>query len=506
MPRAAIPRKLIPLNEAALVPTPAAYAIERRGPKRVEASKQTLLLLTVFTFVGVPVHGGVCWLAGYSLGLATLAVLVTAGALLSVALARWLGLDELLQRLPLLLVLALAGIALVFFTSLPANGNWMSGGPDTMGVFFLLLVGVSLLGSLFRPLAAAYQSLTLRVPFRDLCVIAAGLVVSLALAALGLAVPREFQAILTLAVCGAFGGLVVVEYAAWARANPACEIVRLMAFIPERPRRNSRTPAEWDFWFRPGQCVLAATLFGLSLGLVFDVLIHGFGPTSALHRVYPPEATADPEGTATLLNILSLSGFLGLLAGLFWGNAAMNAQRAPKPWLALRLAWDAITIFLTYPNTNHPLAHRLHFAWLRPQPVRLTLTAVTLLTIVTLAFPPAEQTPAAEKIPSESQPASYPTPSRIYRAQDEDAPYSRSPEARERRARETTAPVWTALPPASSPAAAPSRPNVLAYAHALLVGAIGCPVILLLMVGFFGSSVLPVYFAHFEQPAASKQC
>ena len=505
-------RKLTTLNEAALCPAAAAYPVFRAGPDRAEAGKQTLRLITAFSLVGLPAHCLVCWLAAHSLGLASAAVLVTAAALFAVAVARWLGLDDLLQRLPLLLVLGLAGVALVYFTSLPPSGGLGTGGFEMMGGFLLLIVAVSVLGGLYRPLAAAYQSLTLRVPFRDLCVAAAGLLASLGLAALGRTLPREALPLLIATLGGAFAGLVVVEYAAWARSNPACDLGRVMAFAPRRPKpagaKTGKKPADW---FRPWEAVLGATLAGVCYGLVSDALFHGVGPASGLYRLYPPSATRDPAATAELLNVITLMSFPGLPFGLVWASATLKAGRLPNPLLALRLAWDALTVFLTYPNTAHPLAHRLHFAWLRPPVVRLTLTGVVLLTAATAIVTPPKTPQAAATETKATAPAAPTQPPQFGPGWDADAPFRRSLDPAARWGGPMDAPPpW--LPPAAAPepkAPSPtaSGPGVLAYAQAALVAAVAGPLFLVLMVGFVGASVLPVYYRHFEQPAPpAKPC
>src|SRR5262245_60492528 len=98
-----------------------AYVVDRAHLEPIAALRLVLQFLTAFTFLWLPVHCGICWVSTYSLGLASTAVVVTAVALLSVALARWLGLDEVLQKLPLLLILALVGVAFVFFSSQPLS-------------------------------------------------------------------------------------------------------------------------------------------------------------------------------------------------------------------------------------------------------------------------------------------------------------------------------------------------------------------------------------------------
>ncbi|MEO2089899.1 MAG: hypothetical protein ABGY75_10435, partial [Gemmataceae bacterium] len=59
----------------------------------------------------------------------------------------------------------------------------------------------------------------------------------------------------------------------------------------------------------------------------------------------------------------------------------------------LFLAWRPLAVFLTYPDTRHPLAHRLRFRWLRPKAVRLGLTAGLLLIVPSMNNRTATSTP-----------------------------------------------------------------------------------------------------------------
>ncbi len=506
MSRQMTARKKTTFNEAAVEPAAfnPLFPLFRAGPEPAAAGKQALRLLTGFTLVGLPVHCGICWLAGQSLGLAVVAVLALAAALLAVALARWLALDDLLQRLPLLVLLGLAGLGLVFVTSLPARG-WGPGGMEMWGLLFILIAVVSVLASLYRPLAGAYQAVTLKMPFRDLCVTAAAMLVSLALAAAGQTLPRPVLPLLTCVLGGTLAGLVVVEYAAWARANPARGLERARAFDepPAAARGTTRKPPKP---FDARAAVRGAAAFGLCYGLVATIAEYGVGPTSELHRMLPPPQPGEPGSPAEFLATVALFGLVGLPFAWFGVSSALNALRAPNPVLALRVAWDAIVVFLTYPGPGHPLAHRLHTPWLRPQSVRLAATCVVLLTAATTFIAPAVESPKADpekKVPA-TTPA-YPPPAPQY-VPPADPWLART----ERGTRDDFADAITGPSPALPYAPPPTEPpaseprsvgtRVTAFAAAAVTAAVGPPAFVLLMIWFVGLSVLPTYFSYFEKP------
>ncbi|MBY0398053.1 MAG: hypothetical protein K2X91_16520, partial [Thermoleophilia bacterium] len=209
-------RKLSTLDEAAIAAGAfaPAYPLHRAGPEPAAARRQVLRLFTAFTLLWLPVHCGICWLSTNSLGLATGAVHVIAAALIAVALAKWLALEDMLQTLPLLLVLGLIGLGLVYFTSSPPP-RWGQGGADFFLGLFILVAVVSVLGGLYRPMAAAYQTVTLKTHFRDLCVGGAAMLLSLGIVAVAHALPKFGMEVLACALAGGYAGIVVVEYAAW---------------------------------------------------------------------------------------------------------------------------------------------------------------------------------------------------------------------------------------------------------------------------------------------------
>ena len=120
-------RKHTTLDEAAIAAPKFARAdpMFRAGPEPGAAGRQALRLLVAHTFLWLPAHGGICWLASHSPDLAAAAVIVMAAAALAVAFAKWLALEDLLQKLPLLLVLVLVFVGLAYFPS-PPNPSWLS--------------------------------------------------------------------------------------------------------------------------------------------------------------------------------------------------------------------------------------------------------------------------------------------------------------------------------------------------------------------------------------------
>ncbi|MBA4067815.1 MAG: hypothetical protein C0501_29775 [Isosphaera sp.] len=506
-------RKTTPLNEpavdaAAFAP---AFPLFRAGPEPAAAGKEALRFLTGFTLLGVPVHCGICWLAGHSLGLTAAAVLVTVAALLAVALARWLALEDLLQRLPLLLLLGLVGVGLVFVTSLPTKG-WGGGGMELLGGVLILVTVVSILGSLYRPLSAAYQTVTLKIPFRDLCVAAAAMLVSLGLAALGQTLPRPALPILTCALGGTLAGLVVVEYAAWARANPGRSLERARAFDGPPAAVNpapgaKRKPARQ---FNGRAAVVGAAVFGLSYGVFSSVVQYGIGPSSELRGLFPASPNDKPGTGSEFLAVIALYALVGMPFGWYRASSAVNGLRFPNPVLAVRLAWDAVAVFLTYPEPAHPLAHRLHTRWLRPQSVRLAGTCVVLLTAATgFVTNPDKPKPAGpeSKSASVNPPAPQPPAAPRYVPQgDRDAARieGRSLDGLDHTPF-TPPPVLLPPPvpsqvPADAPESRPLEDGVTRFILAATATAVAGPLFLFFMVWLVGLSALPAYYGHFEQP------
>ena len=491
-------RKNSVFNETAV--DPAAYAspypVFRAGPEQAVARKEVLRLLTGFTFFGLPIHWGIGWLASHSLGLAVAAVLLTAAALLAVAFARWLQLEELLQRLPLLLLVGLVGVGLVYFSSLPTKG-WGGGGTELFGSVFILFAVVSVLGGLYRPLAAAYRTVTLGIPLRDLCVAAAAMLVSLGLAAVGQTFPKTVMPILTCGLAGGLAGLIVTEYAAWARANPARSLERVLAF--DGPRTNpDKKPRNAVPCIERGAAFFGALLFGFSFGLCSPLFQNSKGPVSA----------AD-SALVELQPLFIPLGLLGVPTGLVVLSSMLSSLRLPRPDLALSLAWDALVVFLTYPETAHPLAHRIHTPWLRPISVRLagtvTVLVATATTLTIREAPPTAAEPqkaASPAIPWTPRPPAAPRfipegDRELARLEgggvDEFMPGRFDPHP----SPSSVAPATAGGPGQSAPSSAGQvAPIAVSAAAAVLLP----PVFLYLMVWLVGTAALPNYFEHFEKP------
>lgn len=504
MSRRWIARKTTEFDAAAVRPEAYAspYPVFRAGPEAAAARREVLRLLTGFTLLALPLHCGIGWLAGHSLGLATAAVLVTVAATLAVAVARWLGHDELLQRLPLLLVLGLVGVGLVFVSSLPTS-VWQGGGLGLIGVLLLIITVVSVLGSLYRPLAATYQTVTLKIPFRDLCVAAAAMLVSLGLAAASQSCPRVVPPVLACALAGGLAGLVVVEYAAWARANPSTSLERGRAFdgpVADAGGKPRRPAGPID----GRAALLGAGLFGLCYGLVSTLPSHG---AEWLRLLRPPEGWSQEQATEALAAVFGV-GLVGMPCGWVWASSALNGLRLMNPLVAPRVAWDALAVFLTYPEAAHPLAHRISTPWLRPLSVRLGGAGVVLAAVATASTTPPESPKAAPETAAApaARPAA-PPPQRPRAVIPEDDgvgpgwggnPFGNSPFDR-------TPPGWgqPPEPPAVIPESRPLGDGVPRFVRSTLVAAVAGPVLLYTLVVVLGAAVLPTYFHYFESPQSS---
>src|SRR5436190_2580335 len=107
-------RKKTMLDESAIdvEKSSGAYPVSRADVDPLDGCKYVLRLLLTYTILWLPVHCAICWLWSQSPGLTVAAVaVITIGAFL-VAIAKWLGLEDLLQKLPLLLVLGLGLVGL----------------------------------------------------------------------------------------------------------------------------------------------------------------------------------------------------------------------------------------------------------------------------------------------------------------------------------------------------------------------------------------------------------
>lgn len=510
-------RKTTAFDAAAVGPAAfdSPYPLFRAGPDLPAARKEALRLLTGFTLLGLPVHCGIGWLAGHSLGLAAAAVLVTAAATLAVAAARWLGLDDLLQRLPLILVLGLAGVGLVFVSSLPPR-VWGGGAFDLLGGVLIIVAAGSVLGSLYRPLAAAYQSVTLKVPFRDLCIAAGALPVSLGLNAVNQVCPSFVPPVLACVLAAGFAGPVVAEYAAWARANPGVGVERVRAFdgLPAVAGPRERVgPIDVR------AALFGAAVFGLGYGLVSALPSHG---PELLRLLRPAQGWTDETAREAVATIFGI-GLVAMPLGWAWANSALGGLRLVNPIPAFRIGLDAIAVFLTYPEAVHPLAHRLHCRWLRPLAVRLALAAVVVTAVATSAVTPPERrkaalgekpTPAEQTTPAPPLPlpaTPWPPGPRFSLPEDEFArrgPVGQGPGGWGRPEFggfgggqfNPPPPAWNPapVPPADVTPSRPSGDVVTRFALSTMATAVAGPLFLYAMVVVLGAAVLPTYFRHFE--------
>ncbi len=465
------------------------YALGRAGPELAAAVKQALRLVTAYTLLLLPLHVFVSYLAAQSPGLAVPLILVAAAALLTVALARWLGLDDLLQKLPLLAVLVLVGVGLLFFSS-PVAQRGLTGG-DFFGGLFLLIMVVSVLGSLYKPLAVTYQAVTTKTPFPELCVAAAALLGSLALAAVAHAVPQFVLAHYALGVCGFYAGLVVTEYAAWARANPAVGLARRIKFEAASPQRKKPDARG---------AILGAAIFGGSFGVLKAVTENLRSPSPEFIRSVVSLCGSPEQGLDVLAAMLFL-GVVGLVFGFLKTGYSLGTAVPGNPLAAARFAGQALVVFLTYPDVTHPLVHQFHTRWLRTRAVRAALTCAALVTVATALFPRADQ-PRQPATAEKSAPA-VPTPTLSRREIPQgDLDLARiSGQPVELWLGPEFAPVPATPPAAPGPAMKPDGEGAMSLLSCVLGLVLLPPLILATMVFYVGLHVLPAYGSYFETPA-----
>lgn len=500
MPRKWTARKQTTLDETAIdtAKFARAYPVFRADPEPAIAHRQALRLLATYTFLWLPIHCGICWLVSYSLGLAVALVTVSAAAAFAVAFAKWLALEDLLQKLPLLLVLGLVFAGLAFFTSQP-NPRWL-GGAEFFGTFLILIMLVSVLSGLYRPMAVAYQTVTLKTPLRDLCVGAVAMLVSLGLAALAHVLPKFGFTLLASAILGGYAGLVVLEYAGWARANPNLSLERAKAFAKPAVVPG-QTAAAKDNENDSYGAFYGAILCGLGYGLLTVFHQNLSSPSPGLHRLLRSLTEKEPEKVPEVFAMMMLLGLYAVLFGLYKVASALHALKPANPLLGSRLAWNALVVFLTYPEAKHPLVHKFRMYWLRPVSVRMAVTGLALLTVATAFF-------AAEKLPSTDQeaksaaktlqPPPQPASPQFVRAGGAEAKgiFGLSPDESYDRPF-SLPPTQTPPPPADQPPSVSGVPRFALNAVALVVGPLA---FLYAMIWFVGLTVLPTYFNYFEKP------
>lgn len=480
-------RKTTSVIETAIEPSgfTAAYPIFRAGQKPAAARTLAFSLLLAYTLIALPAYCGVYWLTAWSYGLGALTVIAVSVLLAAFAVAKWLGLEDLLQKLPLLLVLVLVGAALLYFASTERTPS-ANGGLDFFGTTLIVVAAVSILGSLYRPLASAYSTLTLKTRASELGIAAAGLYGSLSLASLGQNLTPEVCTVGASVSVGWFASLVVFEYACWLQANP-----------DRSPFAEHSWNAPENLMKRRGAVLLSGQLAGLGFGL-------------ALAGVKAAVASEFAGGAAVAV----AWGAGCLFGGICLLHVALGAVRPDFSRASFRLAADALVVFLTYPDTKHPLAHRLGTWWLRPQAMRLVLTGLVLATVATM-FVAQAKNPAAtkdEKTKTGSAAGGATTPRATVAppqvAGEGNAPFerrlNRGLDPHERFHQPAPAvfpePAFVPLPPTAPPApestASPFRlADMLA---AFVVLALAPPLVVYSLVLLVGIYALPRYHARYE--------
>ena len=472
------------------------YALSRAGPPPAAATKQALRLLVGYTLLFLPLHAGVGYLAARSPGLAAVAVPVAAVVLLTVALARWLQLDDLLQKLPLVLAFGLAGVGLVFLSSLSVPRGLA--GVDFLGGILILVAVVSVLGGLYKPLAVTYQAVTVNTPSRDLCVAAGALLASLALAAVAHALPGFVVGLSAWAACGGYAGLVVTEHAAWARSSPAVGLETRMRFDAASPRRKEPDVVG---------AAVGSTLFGAGLGVLAAFGNNVRSPSPDFVR-FVRVVAGGPDRGMDVLAVMPLLGLAGVVFGFLKTGHSLGAMVPGNPLAAARFGWQALVVFLTYPEVKHPLVHQFRVRWLRPPAVRAALTCTALATVATalvasVGKPRQARTEekAAATAPANPPPV-FPPPAFLPPAFPRETPPGDLEFGRfTGRPPEPWPGPGSAPPPAVPvPAETPDDTGAVGLGGWVLGLVVLPPLALAVMVFYVGCHVLPAYGGAFEAP------
>lgn len=459
----------------------ATYPLFRAGFGPAAARTLAFRVLLAYTLLALPLHCGVYWLTAWSFGLGAFTVIGVSVLLGAFAVAKWLGLDDLLQKLPLLLVLVAVGVALLYLGSTSRTPS-ANGGLDFFGTTLLVIAAVSILGNLFQPLRSAYSTLTLKTSARDLGLAAVGLYSSLALACLGQNLTAGICILATCVFLGWFTSLVVFEYAVWLQANPD------RSPTPDRGWNAPRTLAN-----RRG----AVLLGGLTAGLGF-----GLGVLSLKSSLANP-----PVGDTAIVAGWSAAIFF---AGVFLIHFVLDTLRPDFSRAVFRIAGDALVMFLSCPDTTHPLAHRLVTWWLRPQAVRLVLTGLALSATSTMLLSRTKLPSVTKDTPERTGSATTQIPAvPPHFPQGGDAPFERHLghgfEPHERfhvQPPGVPQPAFGHTPqPDAAPAESKSSPPILTDMLAGIVAlAIAPPLFLYALVVLVGFYALPRYHARYESP------
>src|SRR5262245_53848899 len=114
-------RKTSTLDDSAIESEPfeKAYPLFRTELDAAAARRQSLRLFAGYAIMWLPMHCLIVWIWGRSPGLASTIVIVTITAVLTIAFAKWLGLTELLQHLPLVAMLGIVLILVGYLGSQP---------------------------------------------------------------------------------------------------------------------------------------------------------------------------------------------------------------------------------------------------------------------------------------------------------------------------------------------------------------------------------------------------
>src|SRR5262249_46335298 len=129
--------------------------------------------------------------------------------------------------------------------------------------------------------------------------------------------------------CGGFAALVVLEYAAWARANPQVGLHEAAAFSEFEVKEEVESAALSGVFFGLGSVLLGAHVYAAS-GSSSD-------PSQSV-LCAPPNEPYPLRGSRGLI---PLGGVFLFASGILLMTGALDSFRVVNPLRVFRIAWDA---------------------------------------------------------------------------------------------------------------------------------------------------------------------
>ena len=183
------------------------------------------------------------------------------------------------------------------------------------------------------------------------------MLISLAIAVVAQYLPKFAFQVLVCAAAGSYAGFVVLEYAAWAQANPNVSVERLYDFWkpvgqPKEPPVASQINLPWV------PAVAGAAMLGAGYGIL-SMLIENLISPSAAFCEFLRSTVGKPQDVPDVLTALILLGFTGIVAGFAWTASSLRALKLANPMaLQFRLSPGGIDCVNCTTGRDHELVYR----------------------------------------------------------------------------------------------------------------------------------------------------